>query len=171
MGRILVKQGDITKVEADAVVNAANKDLAPGGGVAGAIHRTGGEGLTKECEKLGGCRTGEAKITQGYNLPASYVIHTVGPVYGQEEGKEKQLLESCYKESLKLAEKYDLKSIAFPAISTGAFGYPKQEAFRIAVETVKDYLDNKASSLKEVIFVGFTPEDAELYKSILKENE
>lgn len=169
MGNIIIQQGDITAMEVDAVVNAANKFLAPGGGVAGAIHDAGGPELTKECRSLGGCRTGEAKITKGYDLPASHVIHTVGPIYGQEEGRERELLTSCYKESLKLAEEYGLKSIAFPAISTGVFGYPKQEAFRIGLETVKEHLDNKDSSLEKVIFVAFTSEDEELYNKILQE--
>lgn len=169
MSGINIQQGDITAIEVDAVVNAANKRLAPGGGVAGAIHRAGGEGLTRECESLGGCETGEAKITKGHDLPASYVIHTVGPVYGQEGGKEEELLASCYRESLKLAGEYGLKSIAFPAISTGAFGYPKEEAFRVALETVKDHLENKDTSVEKVIFVGFSSEDVEIYKRILAE--
>mgnify|MGYP000149627354 CR=1 FL=1 len=166
---IKIVQGDITEMKTDAVVNAANKLLAPGGGVAGAIHRAGGPDLTAECEKLGGCETGEAKIPSGHELPASYVIHTVGPVYGQEGGREKELLASCYRESLKLAEEYGLKSIAFPGLSTGAFGYPKEEAFRVAVDTIKDFLDTENSSLQEVILVGFTPEDVELYHNILQD--
>lgn len=171
MNKISIQQGDITAIEADAVVNAANKALAPGGGVAGAIHRAGGPNLTQECEKMGGCETGEAKITSGYDLPAPYVIHTVGPVYGQEGGREEELLTSSYKESLKVAEEYGLQTIAFPGLSTGAFGYPKQEAFRIALETAKNYLDDQASSLEKVIFVAFTAEDVELYKKILMQLE
>ena len=169
MVQIYTEQGDITNIEADAIVNAANKDLAPGGGVAGAVHRVGGLKLTKECEGLGGCETGEAKISKGHDLPASYVIHTVGPVYGLENGKEEELLSSCYRESLRLADDHGLKSIAFPGISTGAFGYPKEKGFRVAIETIKEYLDKENSSLEKVILVGFTREDVELYKSILKE--
>lgn len=167
---ILIQQGDITKMEADAVVNAANRFLLGGGGVDGAIHRVGGPELTEECRELGGCETGEAKITKGYDLPASYVIHTVGPVYGQEEGKERELLVSCYRESLKLAEEYELKSIAFPGLSTGAFGYPKRKAFRVALRTIKGFLDQEASTLEKVILVAFIAEDIAIYKEIL-ENE
>jgi len=125
--------GDITKQNTDAVVNAANKRLAPGGGVAGAIHRAAGSELWEECKKLGGCETGEAKITKGYNLPASYVIHTVGPIYsGSPEDPEK--LASCYRESLRVAKENGIKSISFPALSTGAFGYPMDEAAKICFE-------------------------------------
>ncbi|HMB65254.1 MAG TPA: O-acetyl-ADP-ribose deacetylase [Patescibacteria group bacterium] len=164
---IKIIQGDVTQIKADAVVNAANKFLAPGGGVAGAIHYAAGPQLTAKCRELGGCETGEAKITPGYELPASYVIHTVGPVYGQEGGEEEELLASCYRESLALAEEYGLKSIAFPGISTGAFGYPKEKAFRVAVDTIKTFLEEKNSSLKEVILAGFTSEDVKLYKNVL----
>ncbi|SRR6056297_1953386 len=170
MSKIFLYQGDITQVKADAVVNAANRSLLGGGGVDGAIHRAAGPELKEECRKLGGCRTGEAKITQGYDLPASYVIHTVGPVYGREDGREEELLASCYKESLKLAERYGLKSIAFPGLSTGAFAYPKRKAFRVAVRTIKDFLDREASAVEKVILVAFTAEDIAIYKEIL-ENE
>lgn len=167
MNKIVVHKGDITKIKVDAIVNAANKSLIPGGGVDGAIHRAGGPELTKECGSLGGCETGEAKISKGYNLPASYVIHTVGPVYGQEKGKERELLASCYEESLKLAEEYGLKSIAFPAISTGVFGYPKKEAFQVAIETVKYYLKTRGNYFSKIIFVVFTSEDERLCKEVL----
>lgn len=165
---IKVIQGDITQIETDAVVNAANEYLAPGGGVAGAIHEAAGPELYEECKKLGGCETGEAKITKGYDLPASYVIHTVGPIYGQEGGREEELLASCYRESLALAEEYGLESIAFPSISTGAFGYPKEEAFRVAAEAIKDFLQEKSASLQKVILVGFSSEDVQLYRDILR---
>jgi O-acetyl-ADP-ribose deacetylase (regulator of RNase III) len=134
--------GDITKQDTDAVVNAANKRLAPGGGVAGAIHRAAGPGLWEECKKLGGCETGEAKITKGYNLPAPFVIHTVGPVYsGSSEDPEK--LARCYRESLRLARENNIKSISFPALSTGYFGYPIEEAAEVALKTVADELKKK----------------------------
>jgi len=134
-------QGDITKQETEAVVNAANKKLAPGGGVAGAIHRAAGPKLWEESKQLGGCETGEAKLTKGYELPAAYVIHTVGPVYS-DSPKDPQLLESSYRNSLKLAKKEGIKSIAFPALSTGAFGYPEGEAGEIAIKTIKSFLEN-----------------------------
>lgn len=130
-----VERGDITAQQVDAVVNAANKALAPGGGVAGAIHRSAGPELWEACRPLGGCETGEAKITPGFQLPAAYVIHTVGPVYGEDEpGAE--LLAQCYRASLELAEERGLASVAFPALSTGAFGYPVGEAAEIAVRTL-----------------------------------
>lgn len=139
--RLELVRGDITKQETDAVVNAANKRLAPGGGVAGAIHRAAGSELWNECKDLGGCSTGEAKITAGYNLPADYVIHTVGPVYSNSPD-DPDLLESSYRSSLELAKKEGLESISFPALSTGAFGYPEEPAGRIALNTIIDFLSN-----------------------------
>ena len=168
-GRISIQQGDITQMETDAVVNAANKFLAPGGGVAGAIHQEAGPDLYEECRKLGGCEAGEAKITKGYDLPASYVIHTVGPVYGEEGGREKDLLISCYRESLKLAEEYELRSIAFPLLSTGAFGFPKEEAVRIAIDTIEEFLGKEGKYLEKVVIVAFTSSDAEWCERILEE--
>lgn len=144
-------QGDITKQDTEAVVNAANKRLAPGGGVAGAIHSAAGPELWEECRKLGGCETGDAKITEGYKLPAAHVIHTVGPVYSGS-ARDAELLAASYRNSLELAEENGIKSISFPAISTGAFGYPVEEAAEIALETVIDYLE-KGSEIDLVRFV------------------
>ncbi|MCF7890241.1 macro domain-containing protein [Candidatus Bipolaricaulota bacterium] len=139
--RFELVRGDITKQETEAVVNAANKRLAPGGGVAGAIHRAAGDQLWEECKGLGGCETGEAKITEGYELSANYVIHTVGPVYSDSPEKPK-LLESSYRNSLELARENGIESVSFPALSTGAFGYPEREAGRIAIKTIIDFLTN-----------------------------
>jgi O-acetyl-ADP-ribose deacetylase (regulator of RNase III) len=132
--------GDITAQDTEAVVNAANSQLAPGGGVAGAIHRAAGPGLWEECRKLGGCRTGEAKISGGHSLPNRYVIHTVGPVY-RGTGDDPVLLRSCYLNSLRLADENGIKSISFPALSTGIFGYPVDKAALVAIRTIEEYLE------------------------------
>lgn len=157
--------GDITKQDTDAIVNAANKHLAPGGGVAGAIHRAAGEKLWEECKKLGGCNTGEAKKTKGYNLPARYVIHTVGPVYSGSADDPKKL-ESCYRESLKLAIKNNIKSISFPALSTGYFGYPLKDAAKVALKTVFEELNN-ISKIELVRFVLYDSKTLMLHEDIL----
>ncbi len=136
--------GDITAQDTEAVVNAANSMLAPGGGVAGAIHRAAGPLLWKECSTLGGCPTGEARISKGYNLPNKYVIHTVGPVFSNS-GEDPVLLRSCYMSSLKLADEHDVRTIAFPALSTGIFGYPVREAARVALRTIREYLEGETS--------------------------
>jgi O-acetyl-ADP-ribose deacetylase (regulator of RNase III) len=136
--------GDITKQETEAIVNAANNRLAPGGGVAGAIHRAAGPDLWEECKKLGGCETGQAKLTRGYRLQALYVIHTVGPVYSGSS-QDANLLASCYRESLRAAKERGIKSVSFPAISTGIFGYPVEEAAKIALKTVLDVLRSTPS--------------------------
>lgn len=148
-------KGDITEQDTEAIVNAANKRLAPGGGVAGAIHKAAGPRLWEECKKLGVCETGEAKITKGYALPASYVIHTVGPVYSGSP-EDSKLLASCYRESLKLAMKKGIKSVSFPAISTGVFGYPMKEAAKIALKTVVETLKSRP----ETILVRFVLHDS-----------
>ncbi len=156
-----IVQGDITAQETEAVVNAANKRLAPGGGVAGAIHRAAGPELHEECKELGGCKTGEAKITGGYQLPADHVIHTVGPIYSGEE-KDEELLRSSYKNSLQLALENDISSIAFPALSTGAFGYPTEEAAEVAIDEIKRFLEEH-DELELVRMVLHGKEDHELH--------
>ncbi len=166
--RINVEQGDITEQQVDAIVNAANSTLLGGGGVDGAIHRAAGPELLEACRPLGGCPTGEARITMGYNLAATYVIHTVGPVwYGGEQGED-DLLASAYRSSLELARTHDAATVAFPAISTGAYGYPLERATRIAVREVAAAL--AADSMPQhVTFVCFDAETAEVYERIVAE--
>jgi O-acetyl-ADP-ribose deacetylase (regulator of RNase III) len=157
-------RADITTLEVDAIVNAANSSLLGGGGVDGAIHRAAGPQLVAECRLLRGCDTGEAKITKGYRLPAKYVIHTVGPVWEGGDDGEAELLAACYRNSLFLAEKHGVRSLAFPAISTGVYGYPKDAAARIAVATVRVHV---AQSVREVVFCCFSEDDRARYAALL----
>lgn len=160
---IEITEGDITRLKVDAIVNAANSSLLGGGGVDGAIHRAAGPKLLEECRTLNGCPTGSAKITKGYNLPAKYVIHTVGPVWHGGGRNEDNLLASCYSNSLKLAEEFGLKSIAFPAISTGVYSFPLERATEIAFRTVTDFL-KKEGSIEKVIFVCFGETAFDVYE-------
>lgn len=167
--KITLIRGDITELDVDAIVNAANESLLGGGGVDGAIHDMAGPKLLEECMSLKGCKTGEAKITNGYDLLARYVIHTVGPVWTGGSRNEPKLLENCYINSLKLAEQFGLKTIAFPAISTGVYGFPIEKATKIAIETTTNFLKDKDSSLREIIFVCFSQRDYSIYQEIAKE--
>ena len=170
--KIELIQGDITQLKVDAVVNAANKTLLGGGGVDGAIHRVGGKAILEACivirNRQGGCKTGEAVITTAGNLPANYVIHTVGPIWNGGKSKEEKLLSSAYHNSLSLAVENKLQTIAFPNISTGVYGFPKQRAAQIAVETVNRFLQSN-EYLERVIFVCFDAENLEIYKELLGE--
>ena len=165
-GRLEVATGDITRLAVDAIVNAANESLLGGGGVDGAIHRAAGPQLLAECRMLGGCATGEAKITAGYRLKARHVIHTVGPVWQGGKRNEPELLASCYRRSLEVAADHDLVAVAFPSISTGVYGYPKDAAASIAISTVLAFL-TAPSALREVTFCCFSQGDLTLYESLL----
>ena len=184
LGKIEIIKGDITKQRADAIVNAANSSLMGGGGVDGAIHRAGGPAILEECRKIisrqGSCPTGEAVITTGGNLPAKYVIHTVGPVWNGGKNNEPEKLGNCYRNSLRLADENNLETIAFPNISTGIYGYPKKEAAQIAIKTVTGYLlqwsdwtpledpgGQNESFIRKVYFVCFDEENYQLYRSLL----
>lgn len=164
---IEIRQGDITELQVDVIVNAANTSLLGGGGVDGAIHRAAGPGMLDECRKIGGCQTGHAQITYGHKLFARYVIHTVGPVY---KGiiEDKHLLEQCYISSLRYAAAFELKSIAFPAISCGLYGYPIEEAAKIALETTYNFLDEYTYSINRVVFILFSEEDKKVYEEVIK---
>ncbi|KAJ3493532.1 hypothetical protein NLG97_g4669 [Lecanicillium saksenae] len=164
--RAALIRGDITKLQVDAIVNAANKSLLGGGGVDGAIHAAAGRALLDECRTLGGCPTGESRITKGYRLPARHVIHTVGPIYSSDEVSE-PLLRSCYRSSLELAAEQGLKSVAFSGISTGIYGYPSLDAAMVACKTVREYLDEHDGPLEKVVFVTFLQKDVDAYNALL----
>lgn len=165
MEKIKVIKGDITQLKVDAIVNAANKTLLGGGGVDGAIHRAAGKELLAECRTLNGCETGQAKITKGYQLPARYVIHTVGPVWRGGNHGEAEKLRSCYKNSLQLALENGIKTIAFPNISTGVYGYPKTEAAKIAIDETISFL-NKNPGIGQVTFCTFDNENFDIYSRL-----
>lgn len=165
LDKIEIRQGDITRLDVDAIVNAANTKLLGGGGVDGAIHRAAGPELLEECRTIGGCPTGEARITGGYNLPARHVIHTVGPVYSGKP-QDSRLLTNCYLNSLTLAAENNLKTIAFPAISCGVYGYPIEAACKIAVDTSIEFLE-RHPSLEKIIFIQFSEMDFEVYEAYL----
>jgi O-acetyl-ADP-ribose deacetylase (regulator of RNase III) len=167
MKQIELFKGDITSLKVDAIVNAANTTLLGGGGVDGAIHRAAGKELLAECRTLNGCETGDAKITKGYNLPAKYVIHTVGPVWHGGKSDESEKLASCYRRSLEVAAENGVQTIAFPNISTGVYGFPKMEAALIATKTVSTFLENSAE-IEQVIFCVFDDDNFEIYKAKLK---
>ena len=157
--------GDITRLRVDAIVNAANPSLLGGGGVDGAIHRAAGPELKEYCRKCGGARSGEAKISPGFRLPAKYIIHAVGPVWHGGQNNEAEILRNAYLNSLRLASEYGIKTIAFPNISTGVYGFPKKEAAKIAIETVKDYL-SEHPEIEKVIFAVFDPENKAIYEAM-----
>jgi O-acetyl-ADP-ribose deacetylase len=168
--RLEIFQGSITDLNVDCIVNAANASLLGGGGVDGAIHRAAGPGLLEECRALGGCATGDAKITKGYNLKAKFVIHAVGPVWRGGGHGEAELLAKCYRRSLELANEYELKSIAFPAISTGAYGYPLNEAARVATDSVTNWLHGD-STVDKVVFVCFDERAISTYERLLRDHD
>lgn len=166
MGKIEIIKGDITKLRVDAIVNAANKTLLGGGGVDGAIHRAAGRELFEECKTLNGCETGQSKITKGYNLPSKFIIHTVGPVWRGGKNNEEELLKSCYLTSLNLAIKNNIKTIAYPAISCGIYGFPIDKAAKTAFETVKDFISQN-DRIEKIIFVDINDKVINEYKKLV----
>ncbi len=165
--KINIIYGDITRCVADAITNPANETLLGGGGCDGAIHDAAGSSLLKECQTLNGCQKGEAKITKGYNLPAKYIIHTVGPIYGQENGKESEILTDCYINCFEIAKDNKIKTIAFPCISTGCYKFPRDEAARVAIRVAKQYIN----TFEKIIFVCFSELDYKLYQKLIDSNE
>ena len=165
MTEIEILKCDITKLQVDAIVNAANRTLLGGGGVDGAIHRAAGKELVEECRTLGGCKTGQSKITKGYKLPAKYVIHTVGPVWYGGNRNESELLKSCYKTALELAREYNIKTIAFPAVSCGVYGFPVEKACKIALDVVQEFISNDGCFGK-IIFADINDDVVEEYKNL-----
>jgi len=166
--RIVVIEGDITQQKVDAIVNAANEALIAGGGVSGAIHRAAGLGLEEECLKLGGCKEGEAKITRGYNLPAKWVIHTVGPVWEGGVYEEDRILAKCYRNCFTFVESYNIKTIAFPSVSTGSYGFPLERASKIAITEARLFLE-KNNSLEKVVFVSYGRQAYNYFTATLKQ--
>ena len=165
-GRVSLFSGDITKLRCDAVVNAANPTLLGGGGVDGAIHRAAGPGLLEECRKLGGCATGQAKITSGHHMRAKYIIHAVGPIWRGGDMHEDDDLAACYRNALEISVTFGIKTVAFPAISTGAYGFPRQRAARIAVREVEFFLENNRS-IEKIVFVCHDDENCMIYRELL----
>jgi O-acetyl-ADP-ribose deacetylase (regulator of RNase III) len=169
MTKITVALGDITAQDTEAIVNAANPSLLGGGGVDGAIHAAAGPDLLEETRKLGGCERGEAKITNGHKLPADYIIHTVGPVYGMSHGRDADILAKCYRSCLDLAVAHLIRSITFPSISTGAYGYPIKEAAPLAIEAVLRWVKDHPDAFTEIRFVLHSPKDYDIYPQLLGE--
>jgi O-acetyl-ADP-ribose deacetylase (regulator of RNase III) len=165
--RLIALRADLTTLAVDAIVNAANTSLMGGGGVDGAIHRAAGRELVNECASLNGCHPGDAKITKGYKLPAKHVIHTVGPVWHEGDRHEAETLASCYRRSLEVAQAHHLRTIAFPCISTGVYGYPPDRAASVAVQTVREFVSEHPGDFDEISFCCFSESDLQLYKALL----